>query len=84
MGVLDTSEQDVFLCVLVECALGVGRVGSWDVSAWARDGVVGTWAEAEGICGVEGMAGGPPEYGGGGEAVSGCCSCVYGRRRSGV
>jgi hypothetical protein len=32
----------VFFYVLVACALGVGRVGSGDVSAWARKNVVGT------------------------------------------
>ena len=84
MGVLDAAEQDVFLRVLIVCTSGVGGVGSWDVSTWAYDGVVSTWAEVEGVCSAEGVAGGPPENGGGGEMVSRGCSRAYGRRGYGV
>ena len=56
--------------MLVVRASGVGEVGSWDVNAGARDGVVGAGAEAKGVSGVEGVARGPSKDGGRSQAAA--------------
>ena len=59
VGVANASEQNMFFCVLVLCALGMGRVRVRDISAWAGDDVVCTWVLRSHIGAAVGLSNAP-------------------------
>ena len=84
VGVADALEQDMFLCVLVLCVVGISGVRVRYVGIRACDNVIGTWVESEGVSHVEGVACGPSKDGGRGKSVMRCGSCTDSRWGCGV
>jgi hypothetical protein len=63
-SILDALEQDMFLSVLIWGSPWMGGVWAGDVNAEAGDDIVSSWAEAEGVSCIEGMAHSLSEDGG--------------------